>query len=397
MSNAVAIPQAEDQTALRNTRKIRVLHLIHSVCHGGIESSMINWIRYMDRENFDVHVACFAGDRNREEPFLRAAGMAGFSVLSVPWTKYKPFLKAARALAKLVREYQIDVIHTHAYYADVLGALVKMFVPVKTVATVYIWGKYELHRQIMQAMDWTALHFVDKVTAHCDDTYKKTIRLGFSPKQVSTLITGFPAREHTPLRGAARLAHRRNLGIQDDEILLLNIARIHPEKAHDQLLRSFQLVHAKYPKTRLWISGTGWQYLEDELDALRKELGIEHAAEVIGFKQELWPLLDAADMMVHPSHVEGVPMAIQYGMAAELPIVISDVGGIREIIKDGRTGVLVPENDIEGFAQTVIALLEDKQRAQQLGRGARDFVLNEYSIETAVMRIADTYREVLAR
>ena len=70
MSNAVAIPQTEAMVP-RPARKIRVLHLIHSVCHGGIESSMINWVRYMDRENFDVHIAYFAGDRNREEPFLR--------------------------------------------------------------------------------------------------------------------------------------------------------------------------------------------------------------------------------------------------------------------------------------------------------------------------------------
>ena len=59
--------------------------------------------------------------------------------------------------------------------------------------------------------------------------------------------------------------------------------------------------------------------------------------------------------------------------------------------------MLVPENDIEGFAQTVIGLIEDKERARQLGKGAREFVLNDYSIENAVERIADTYREVLGR
>jgi glycosyltransferase involved in cell wall biosynthesis len=397
MSNALAFPTTESPVVSPATRKIRVLHLIHSVCHGGIESSMINWVRYFDREEFDTYVAYFAGDRNREEPFLRAAQIAGFPAIGIPWSKYKPFLKAARAVARLVREHQIDVIHTHAYYADALGALVKLFVPVKVVATVYIWGKYEFHRQLMQIMDWTALHFVDKVTAHCEDTYKKTIRLGFKRDRVSTLITGFPAREHTPLRGEARLAHRRRMGVKDDEILMLNVARIHPEKAHDQLLHSFQLIHDRYPNARLWISGAGWRYLEDGLEALKKELGIENAVEVIGFQQDLWPLLDAADFMTHPSHVEGVPVAIQYGMAAGLPIVISDVGGVREIIKDGRTGVLVPENDIRGFADAVIRLIEDKEQARKLGAGARDFVLNEYSIETAVARVADTYREVLGR
>jgi glycosyltransferase involved in cell wall biosynthesis len=100
-------------------------------------------------------------------------------------------------------------------------------------------------------------------------------------------------------------------------------------------------------------------------------------------------------MMVHPSHVEGVPMAIQYGMAACLPIVISDVGGIREIIKPEQTGVLVPENDIAGFADAVNALIENPERARRIAEGARHFVSTDYSIETAVTRVQDTYREVL--
>jgi glycosyltransferase involved in cell wall biosynthesis len=193
------------------------------------------------------------------------------------------------------------------------------------------------------------------------------------------------------------LAHRRKLGIRDDEVLLLNIARIDPEKAHDQLLRSFRLIHDKHPNTKLWISGRGFRNLEQELLALRSQLGLDRAAEFIGFRENLWPLLDAADLMAHPSHVEGVPMAIQYGMAAELPIVISDVGGVREIVKHGRTGLLVSENDIAGFADTVIGVIEDKEKARHLGEGARHFVSNEYSIYTAVDRVAQTYREVLSQ
>jgi glycosyltransferase involved in cell wall biosynthesis len=395
MTTALQVPPAP--TVAIPSKKINVLHLIHSVCHGGIESSTINWIRYFDRNNFDTRVACFMGDRDRELPFLRAAAVAGFPVLGIPWTKYKPFLKAARALAQLVREHEIDVIHTHAYYADIVGALTKRFVDVKVVSTVYIWGKYELHRQLMQLMDWAALHLVDKVTAHCDDTYRKTIKLGFSADKVSTLITGFPAHEHARATGEKRLAMRRRAGIRDDEVLLVNVARIHPEKAHDQLLRSFKIIHDRHPNTRLWISGVGWKHLEDNLHALRQELGIEDSAEIIGFRENLWELLDMADMMVHPSHVEGVPMAIQYGMASSLPIVISDVGGIREIIKPERTGVLVPENDIQGFAQAVCDLIGNPDRARRIAQGAREFVSTDYSIQTAVARVAATYREVLGR
>ena len=377
-------------------KKIAVLHLIHSVCHGGIESALINWVTHFDRERFDVHVACLSYDRNREAAFLEAASIAGFPVLRVPWSPWKPFLRAARSVAQLVRDLNIDVLHTHAYYGDAVGALAARFVPVKTVATVYVWGKYELHRQIMHLIDWTALHFIDKVTAHCEDTRRKTIKLGFREDEVSTLIPGFPFKHHSPTR-TERLNLRRSMGIKDDDILMINIARIHPEKAHDQLLTSFKTIHDRLPSARLWISGVGWDKLQQELLSLRSTLCLDQAVEFVGFRQDLWPMLDAADMMVHPSHVEGVPIAILYGMAAGLPIVVSDVGGVSEAVKHGRTGILVAENDTAGFAQSVIDLIQDPAEARRLGDAARQFVQTEYSIETAVRRVERTYAEVLSQ
>ena len=390
-----SVSDAESIRQATPVRKIRVLHIIHSVCHGGIESALINWVKNFDRSQFEVHVACFAGDRGLEAAFLTAAKAAGIAeVLTIPWNRRKPFLGAARATADLVREHRIDVIHTHAYYGDMVGALTKLYAPVKTVATVYVWGKYELHRQIMQALDWVALRFVDKVTAHCDETLRKTLKLGFKKENVPILIAGFP-NDVDPPSSQERLRLRREAGVADDEVLMLNIARIHPEKAHDQLLESFKLVHEKHPKTKLWISGVGWKWLEDQLLEQRARLGLADCVSFVGFRQNLWPMLHAADMMVHSSHVEGVPIAILYGMSAGLPIVVSDVGGVYEVIADGENGLRIPENDVAGFAEAVSGLIENPKRGKQLGSAARRFVTTDYSIETACRRVEDLYREVL--
>jgi starch synthase len=92
-----------------------------------------------------------------------------------------------------------------------------------------------------------------------------------------------------------------------------------------------------------------------------------------------------------------VPIAILYGMSAGLPIVVSDVGGVYEVIKQGQTGVRVPENDERGFAREVIALIQDPARRQALGQAARRFVTTEYSIQTACRRVIEVYEEVLKR
>ncbi len=385
-------------TSPPTAKKIRALHLIHSVCHGGIESAMLNWVLGLEAHtSVAPYVACLAGDRGLEAAFLKAAASCGIEpVHKIGWSRRKPFLSAARELAALVKDLQIDVVHTHAYYGDILGALLKRFSPVKVVSTVYVWEKYELHRQIMQALDWTALRFVDKVTAHCVETRRRTIRLGFRESQVPLLIAGFPdsGPPPTPER---RAVLRRDAGIKEDEILMVNVARIHPEKAHDQLLRSFRIVHDRHPNTRLWISGVGWKYLEDELLALRQSLELEGAVEFVGHKPNLWPMLHAADLMVHSSHAEGVPIAVLYGMSAGLPIVISDVGGVYEVIHNNQTGVRVPENDVEGFARAVSELVSDEERRRGIGKAARDFVVNKYSLALASQRVEEVYREVLSQ
>jgi starch synthase len=84
-------------------------------------------------------------------------------------------------------------------------------------------------------------------------------------------------------------------------------------------------------------------------------------------------------------------------MCAALPIVVSDVGSVYEVIESGVSGIRIPENDVAGFAEAVNALIEDPRRAKSLGFAARQFVTTEYSIETAVRRVEDTYREVLAQ
>jgi glycosyltransferase involved in cell wall biosynthesis len=382
------VPVNENHAARR--RPVRVLHLIYSPGYGGIETAVINWVLNFDRSEFEIHVANFVGDRNREIPFLTAAKAAGIHVWPVPWTKFKPFLRCAREVARLIRELDIDILHTHAYYGDAVGAITGFLVPVKTVATVYVWGKYELHRQIMQLIDWTAIQFIDQVTGHCRDTARRTYVIGKRTDQIPVLYPGHP-EFHMPTPERRRQL-RHEAGIRDDEILLINVGRLAPEKAQDQLIKSFRPVHDRFPNTRLWIFGVGFDWIEKSLLDLKKQLNLDSAVELVGFKPNY---LEMADMMVHPSHVEGMPLAVLGGMSAALPIVATAVNGVPELIDHGRTGLLVKENDVEGFSRSVIEMLSDWPKAQAMGRAARKRVETEYSIPTAIQNVQAIYREMM--
>lgn len=387
--------QLEKQISPPEGRKIRVLHLVYSMSHAGLESMLLNWIRHTDPDRLDVFLCCFAGDRNREQALLEAASVMGVGpVHTIPWRRSKPVLEATRALIKLLDELEIDVLHTHVYYSHLVGALSRFARPkVKRVSTVYVWAPYDPIRFVLQMMDWIVLKFgFDVVTAHCEKTRLQTLRMGFPPSKVPLTITGFPD-EVPPPSEETRRNLRKSKGIGEDEIILLNVARLYREKAHDQLLQSFKTIHTRYPKTRLWISGDGPLY--QEVQDLIVQLGLQGAVEIIGFQFNLWPFLHSADIMVHPSHAEGVSIALQYGMAAGLPIVATAIGGSEEILQNGSTAHLVRENSIQEFADAVMQLIENPHERHRMGSAARQFLVENYSIEKACKMLETVYRNAI--
>jgi glycosyltransferase involved in cell wall biosynthesis len=264
------------------------------------------------------------------------------------------------------------------------------------VSTLYVWGRYDALRMMLQFTDWFAMRFIyDGVTAHCENTVKQTLRLGFTQEEVALTISGVPAHERPPAP-AERARLRREAGIGDDELVLVNLARIYPEKAHDQLLKSFKIIHDRFPQTRLWIAGKGLPQLQAKLAALQSQLGLDGAASFIGFRSDVARILHMADIMVHPSHVEGVPLTVLHGMTAGLPIVASDVGGVADVIKHGKTGFLVAENDVEGFASAVIRLVQSEQERRRLGENAFEFAASEHSMEVASRQLGVVYSKLVA-
>ena len=375
-----------------NTRSISVLHLIHTMAYGGVETALINWVRKIDPEQFQVHVACFANPGATEEPFVQAAESKGIRLIRVPWARRKPLLKASRAVADLIREHKIEILHTHNCYADCVGAIAAMRTPVKTISTVYVWDALGWKRNLIQFIDRCSLGSFDLVTAHCEDTYRKTLKMGFAPDRVKLLTCGFEMEEAN-ITQEEWFQRRKELGAEPGQIVLANIARLYPEKAQKFLLHAFVKIREQAPHARLWIVGTG--PLESELRALATNLGLDASVTFVGFVKDLAAFLPLVDIQVNPSTTEGVPLAICSGMAAGLPLVVTDVGGLPEIIRDGHSGLLVPAGDEQAFIESTLRLIRDASLRKKLGSAARKFMTEDYSLDAAVQRVQQTYHEVL--
>ena len=374
------------------SERISVLHLLHTIAYGGVESMILNWLRVIDRSRFDVRLACFANPGDTQRPFVEEAARRGFEVATIPWARYKPLIRSTRALTKLLRSQPTQILHTHNFYADCVGVLAAAYTPVKTISTVSVWGRYGWKRDIIQALNAFVLRFVDQVSVHCEDTLRSSVQRGFDAAKLKTLICGFETHP-TYLSTAERSARRRTLGITDQDIVLVNLARLYPEKRQRDLLHAFSTIVQRYPQTQLWIVGIG--PLEAELKALCHQLGLDSKVRFLGWIDHLAEVLSIADIQVHPSMMEGVSLAIGEGMAAGLPIIASDVGGMSEVLTNQKTGILIQPGDDAALIEETLRLIADPAERRRLGDSARQFITQDYSLTSAAQRVEQAYIELL--
>lgn len=386
--------ETDDSVAEVRTKPIRVAHLIHSMAYGGVETALINWFSNFDPQRVETHLLCFANPGESERPFVEAASTAGLAVATIPWGRHKPIWRAAKLTATWLREHDIELLHCHNTYANMVGLVAARMAPIRTLTTVYVWSSFGFKRRILQWLDLCMLRFFDQVTAHCEAALADTVNRGMPKERIRLLTCGFSERV-AEMDAALRMAGRAELGAQPDDTVLIKVARFWPEKRHDILLQAFKLLLERQPNILLLIPGIGPELEKNQ--ALAENLGICKRCRFLGFRTDLPELLAMADIQVHTSDEEGVPLAILSGMAAGIPIVSTAVGGIPEVIKHQYSGILVPPASPLVIADAVYELMQDPIRQQRLGKAAQAFIENEYSLKAATTRVEDLYIEVAGR
>ena len=389
-----ALPDRPMTVAATSPRPIRVAHLIHTMAHGGVETALINWFKTFAPARIEAHLICFANPGGTERPFVEAAARAGLVIHTIPWGRRKPVWKAARAAAAFLKEHDIDLLHCHNTYANLVGLCASRMALVKTLTTIYVWSGYGLKRRMLQWLDQRLLAGFDQITAHCQAALTDTVDRGVPSGEIRLLTCGFADRVAT-LSAGERAAGRQAMGVSEGDTVLIKVARFWPEKRHDVLLHTFKRLLEKTPRVQLWIPGVGPE--QARVQELAESLGVASQCRFLGFRTDLPELLAMADIQVHTSDEEGVPLAILSGMAAARPIVSTRVGGIAEVIRSGESGILLERRQPEQFADAVFDLMRDPERQHRLGTAARNFIDTEYSLAAATGRVERLYEEMVPR
>ena len=170
---------------------------------------------------------------------------------------------------------------------------------------------------------------------------------------------------------------------------IITVANLRPEKNHETLLAAAAVLLRTRPGLRFQIVGDGPR--RADLEELSHARGLGAHVEFLGHREDIPTLLAAADVFVLPSRSEAFPNGAIEAMAAGLPVVASNVGGLRDLIQNGRTGVLVPPGNPEALAGALQSLIDNPAGAEALGRAARSEVQRKYSFDRMIASFEDLY------
>lgn len=300
-------------------------------------------------------------------------------------------ISAAKKLAALCREWQIDILHCHYLRENYIALMAKTWAPkLKIVYTNHFLLPNNWHTRLTNKL-------LDRrqnaMLAVCNVGKKLLKENGWNEAHIRVVHNGVDPALWAGSRADSTL--RQELKIPGDRFVILCASRFSPEKGHEFLLRGLKTVkeRAKTPFS-LVLAGDG--DLLEPMKALGKALGLENDLYFLGYRTDMKNLYLGADLFVNASETEALSFMNLEAMASGLPAVITDVGGNPDIVRGEQDGgLLVSYGDSEALAGAVIRFLEEPGFRNRCARNARQRVLDAFTLDGMVEATYQTYLDVL--
>ena len=296
-------------------------------------------------------------------------------------------LGVLESLVEAVETHEIAVIHAHEFYMSVIGALLSWVTGVPLVVTVHGKSYYPDKRRRRVACRLMAATAATVVTVS-DDLYRFfCYTTGTAPSRVRVIYNGIDVQGASPA-GESHAALRAAAGIPRGARVIGAVGSLYRVKGHLDLIRATPAILAHHPTSHVVILGRG--PLHDALAGEAEALGVRDRIHLLGHRDDVKEWFGAMDAFVMPSLSEGLPLSLLEAMAAGLPSVITRVGGMPEVVRDGETGLIVSPGDVAALADRIAFLLGDAGLAVKIGSAARDRVLDQFTVD----RMAADYRDL---
>lgn len=339
-------------------------------------------------------------------PELQRVKDAGGRVVTVEMERHISPLKDLRSLwnmIKVFRREKPDMVHSMTPKAGLICMLAGWFmrVPVRIhmfTGLVFPTSK-GLKRKILMATDWLTCACATHVLPEGEGVKNDLLNNGITKKPIKVLgygnCRGIDLKRFDPALPEVK-AEGKKLR-KEGVFTFITIGRLVGDKGINELVEAFVKLNIKFPNTRLLLVGRKEQDLDplkpDTLSIIESHPGIE----AVGQLKDVRPFLLASDVFVLSSYREGVPNVVIEAGAMGLPSIVTDINGAREIIIDGKNGMIVPSKDIEALYKSLKECVIDKEKMDKMAKEARPLIASRYEQSFVRKCLLDFYKEVMPK
>lgn len=389
MSRQEVIP---DINCPRAHLPIRICHLAMGDGWAGAEVQLSILLASLAKmPDFEISAVLFNEGRLARE-------LRGFGVRTqvISESRHNSF-SMVKQLIDYFRQHEFDILHTHKYKDNILGALSSVYRRIRRrVRTIHGLPEPFVGFQAVKisgyqvADNWVNRWLVDRILAVSLDLRSHLIKR-FGAEKVTCIQNAIDIEQVCVTRDAKEL--KKELDLDENQFLIGTMGRLMPVKGLEFFLKAADIIRRQKPNVKFIIAGDG--PLKGTLEAQAHEYGLDKDVLFLGHRDDGYDILGLMDLFVLPSMSEGIPMVLLEALALARPVIASRVGGIPEVIEDGVSGLLVTPGREDELAQSCVALMDNYNFAQQLGVAGRKRIEERFSARVMAEKVAEVYRTLV--
>lgn len=365
--------------------KIKILHIIKSLGRGGAEVLLPETLKLHDQSRFQFHYIYFLPWKDQMVQALKDAGgiVSCFSA-----NNNLQMLQQYKKVISYCEGNNIDLIHCHLPWSGFLGRLIYKKTRIPLIYTEHnIQERYHIATKLLNKFTFNSQSLAIGVS----EDVMRSIKINVKPNiPLKTVLNGVNTSQFQRQPGEGKKIRKQH-DIPPNSIVIGNVAVFREQKALLNWVRAFKKVQDKHPGVYGILVGAGPQ--EEEIRVLLEELDLTRFVKLPGLQTNTVAYFSAMDIFMMSSAFEGLPIALLEAMSMKCAIVSTKAGGVVEVVRENRDGLLCEVGDWNTLAKKTNSLIDNSERRSQLQQAARERVEEGFSLAAMVDELEGIYLE----
>lgn len=365
---------------------MKVLHLISGGETGGSKNHLLSLLQEFNHK--EILLGVF-----QEGQLAKEAKEMGLPVIVFGQTSRYDF-SILRRIKDAIREEKVDIVHTHGPRANLYAYLLRARIKFMWVTTIHSdptkdFIKGGLKGKVFTAINMKVIRKIDHFFAVSERFKEMLVGFGVDKGKITTIYNGisFDEKRNVSLT-------RADLQLKKDLFVIIMVARLHPIKGHEVVFAALSEIINLHPEVQLLLVGDG--PIREELEEQVQTLHLQQHVRFVGFQSDVDSYLRLADVKLLASYSESFPLVLLEAARAEIPVISTDVGGVRELIPDESFGWVIPPKDKQALIEVVHSAVERKHSGELalMGKRLHEKAKQDFSINQLVETTKKTYWKI---